>query len=106
MTLDYDAFTQSLNALDTNIINRGGTDIALAIAEAKAAFSENNENKIIILITDGEDLEASGIREAKAAAEEGIRIFTVGVGSKEGELIPIVDDDEIEVFLKMARVSL
>ncbi len=100
LTLDYDAFTQSLNALDTDIINRGGTDIALAIAEAKAAFAKDSENKIIVLITDGEDLEASGIMEAKAAKEEGIRIYTVGVGSEEGELIPVAAiNGEIE-YLK------
>lgn len=100
LTLDYDAFTQSLNALDTSIINRGGTDIALAIAEAKAAFSKESKNRIIILITDGEDLEASGIKEAKAASEEGIRIFTVGVGSEEGELIPINNENGVSEFLR------
>lgn len=100
LTLDYDAFTQSLNALDTSIINRGGTDISLAIAESKAAFAKDSENKIIVLITDGEDLEASGIKEAKAAAEEGIRIYTVGVGSDEGEFIPVRDGNGKQTFLK------
>ncbi len=87
LTLDYDAFRQTLESLDTAAISRQGTDIAAAIREAKATFEKNANYKFLILITDGEDLEAQGIQEARAAAEAGWRIFTVGVGSPEGELI-------------------
>ena len=90
LTLDYDAFRQSLDALDTSIIPRGGTNVASAIREAQDAFATGSNNqKILVLITDGEDLEAQGVEAARAAAKDGLKIYTVGVGSTTGELIPV-----------------
>lgn len=89
LTLDYDAFRATLNATDTSVIARGGTDVAAAIEEAASALKGDRNFKLLVLITDGEDLEASGLAAARAAGEEGLRIFTVGVGSSAGELIPI-----------------
>jgi Ca-activated chloride channel family protein len=100
-TLDYDAFRESLNALDTNTIPRGGTDIASAIGEAQAAFkTENNHDKILVLITDGEDLEGNAVTAAQAAAKNGVKIFTVGVGTAAGELIPVPTDGGGTEFVK------
>nr|WP_281398099.1 VWA domain-containing protein [Ruficoccus amylovorans] len=89
LTLDYDAFDMSLKAVDTNVISHGGTDIARALAEAENAFSANNNHKVVVLITDGEDLEQSGVDKARQLAKDGMTIYTVGVGTPEGELIPI-----------------
>lgn len=89
LTLDYDAFRQSLEAINTDVISLGGTDIARAITEAEAAFSDKNNYKILVMITDGEDLEEDGIVRAREAADNGITIYTVGVGTPEGELIPV-----------------
>lgn len=90
LTLDYDAFRQSLETLDTKIIPRGGTDIASAIRETEAALEGNGNNeRILVLLTDGEDLEGSALDAARAAAKNGLKIFTVGVGSTSGELIPL-----------------
>jgi len=92
LTLDYGAFRLSLESLDAGIIPVGGTDIAGAIETAEAAFKADSNYKIIVLITDGEDLEQRGIEIARKAASRGIRVFTLGVGSSEGELIPITND--------------
>ena len=101
LTLDYDAFRQSLDALDVGIIPRGGTDVASAIHEAQAAFGVETKNqKILVLITDGEDLEAKGIDAAKAAAKDGLKVYTIGVGGTTGELIPVPDDNGGTSFLK------
>ncbi len=89
LTLDYQAFRQTLAAIDTNSIPVGGTDVAAAIDEANAYFEASGNEKILILITDGEDLEASGILKARESSKEGMRILTVGVGSTKGELIPV-----------------
>ncbi|MES2705037.1 MAG: VWA domain-containing protein [Verrucomicrobiota bacterium] len=90
VTLDYDAFRESLNALDTGTIPLGGTNIAAAIREAEAVFAERNPaEKILVLLTDGEDLGGDGITAAEAAAKKGVKIFTVGVGNTTGELVPI-----------------
>jgi Ca-activated chloride channel family protein len=90
LTLDYGAFHESLAALDTNIIPRGGTDITSAIHEAEAALQHRpDSDKILILVTDGEDLQGDSLAAAKAAAREGLKIFTVGVGTANGDLIPL-----------------
>ena len=101
LTLDHDAFRQSLDAIDTKIIPRGGTDIAAAIHEAEAALAGNgNHEHILILLTDGEDLEGSALTAARAAAKNGLRIFTVGVGGAGGELIPFIDERGGTEFVK------
>jgi len=89
LTLDYNAVDQSLRDLDTRIIPRGGTDISSAIREAEAAFAGSANNKILILITDGENLEGDAEQTARDAAGRGMTIYTVGVGTPAGELIPL-----------------
>ncbi len=100
LTLDYDAFSQTLETVDTGIISRGGTNIAAAIAEAEVSFAEKDNFKILVLITDGEDLRAAGIEQARKAAENGVKIYTVGVGSVSGELIPVRDENGGVDFLR------
>lgn len=90
ITLDFDAFRESLDALDVNVIPRGGTNIAAAIREAEAVFKTRTAaEKILVLITDGEDLDGEGITAAQSAAKNGMKIFTVGVGGSAGELVPM-----------------
>jgi Ca-activated chloride channel family protein len=101
VTLDYDAFRESLDALDVNVIPRGGTDIASAIHEAEAVFrTRTTADKILILITDGEDLGGEAIAAAQSAAKNGVKIFTVGVGSTTGELVPVPSENGGTDFAK------
>ena len=102
LTLDYQAFRQTLAAVDTDTIPVGGTDIASAIDEAEAYFEKSGNERLLILITDGEDLEASGVRKAREAGQAGTRILTVGVGSASGELIPLRTPDGQTDFLRDA----
>lgn len=90
-TLDYNAFKLSLEAIDTDIIATGGTDLAAAVSEASSTFTKTSAHKILILITDGEDLEGAGQSRALKAKGEGITIYTVGVGTSQGEIIPLVN---------------
>ncbi len=92
MTIDYSAFESSLEAIDTTIIPRGGTDLAAAIVEAETVLSNEANHKILVLITDGENLQGDVLKAAEAAAEKGMTIYTVGVGSSEGELIPSTEN--------------
>jgi len=90
LTLDYHTFETSLDAVDTEIIPHKGTDIASAIREADAIFEEaGNNHRILVVLTDGEDLQGEALAAAREAAENGMIIHTVGIGSPEGELIPI-----------------
>jgi Ca-activated chloride channel family protein len=89
LTSDYDAFRESLNALDTDIIPRQGTDVASAIREAQRLFDEqNNNHRILVLITDGEDLQGDALDAAEECAKKGMTIYPIGVGSTTGVTIP------------------
>lgn len=91
LTLDHDAFLESLAAVDVDIIPEGGTDLAAAIRQADAALDESGtQDKVLLLITDGEDLEGEALAAAETAAAGGLTIHTVGVGTPAGELIPLV----------------
>ena len=100
LTLDYNAFRQSLEILDAGIIPVPGTDIASAIEVAEGAFNKENNFKILILITDGEDLEENGISVAARAAKRGVKVFTLGVGSKEGEIIPYTNKEGKQDYVR------
>ena len=91
MTIDDTAFQQSVQALDVNSIPQGGTALAEAINTALAAFKENGNHKALVLFTDGEDNDEGALAAAQAAAKEGLKIFTIGIGSAEGTLVQIPD---------------
>jgi Ca-activated chloride channel family protein len=94
LTLDYGAFHESLDAVDVHTIPQGGTNISSAILAARAALrSRAGTDKILILVTDGENLEGDAQAAAETAArEDGLKIYTVGVGTAQGELIPLPTD--------------
>jgi Ca-activated chloride channel family protein len=101
LTTDYDAFKESLDALDTHTIALGGTDIAAAIGLGESTLAlRGDTQKVLVLITDGEDLAGDALLAAQAAAKKGMVIFTVGVGTAAGELIPIPDASGGTQFVK------
>ncbi len=101
LTVDYDAFRQSLQELDITTIPKGGTNIGEAIAEALKHYKNvPNKYKTIIIITDGENLQGSPMMYAQKAKQAGIKIFCVGVGTKEGELIRIRNENGEYEFVK------
>ena len=89
LTIDDAAFRQSVEALDVNIIPQGGTALAEAIQTALTAYKEGDNYKILVLLTDGEDHDSGALEAAEKAAQEGLRIFTIGIGTAEGELLRI-----------------
>jgi Ca-activated chloride channel family protein len=101
LTLDKGAVLTSIDDLDTKTIPKGGTDLASAIRLAIPAFGKGETmSRALILMTDGEELEESGVEAAKEAAAAGIRIFTIGFGSASGSLIPIKTDDGQNDFVR------
>jgi Ca-activated chloride channel family protein len=100
-TTDYAAiklFWQDLNPWDMPV---GGTAIGRAIRagldqlvalRSKAPASEATRGQAILLLTDGEDTDSEPLDAADAASKLGVKIFTVGVGSRSGELIPEYDE--------------
>ena len=103
LTLDYNAVLTSLDELDTTVIPKGGSNIAEAIRIAGQAFGKGEgQTRALVILTDGEELDADGIAAAKKAAELGVRIFTVGIGSGEGSLIPMRTEDGKNDFVRDA----
>ncbi|MDB6038068.1 MAG: Mg-chelatase subunit ChlD, partial [Verrucomicrobiales bacterium] len=102
LTLDEEAFRQSVNVLDTGIIPQGGTSLSEAIEVALNAFGkeERQNHKVLVLFTDGEDHETGALDAAKKAAEKGMRIFTIGVGTANGELLRIRDEKGALAYVK------
>ena len=91
LTIDDNAFRQSVESLDVNIIPQGGTAVAEAITTALTAFKEGDNFKVLVLFTDGEDNDENAVSAAQAAAKEGMKIFTIGIGTAEGELLRVKD---------------
>lgn len=101
LALDPEAFRQSVAALDTDIIPEAGTALADAIREARQAFSKDSgASKAIVIFTDGEDHEEGAVEAAKEAAKDGIRIYTLGLGSPEGDLLRTTDPYGNTVFIR------
>ena len=68
---------------------KGGTALAAAIETALTAYKEGDNYKILVLFTDGEDHDSGALEATEKAAKEGLRVFTVGIGTAEGELLRI-----------------
>ena len=92
LTRDYDAFFRTLEETDTASIQVPGTDLGRALTEAELAFAPNRNRKLVIILTDGEDLEAGGIDTAKKLARQGLVVHTVGVGTPAGGTITVIND--------------
>ena len=92
LTFDYATARTYLRNANPDVITRQGTVIAKAIETAMTGFNEERvSQKIIVIMTDGENHEGDPIGAARQAADEGAVIYTVGFGSPEGEPIPEYD---------------
>jgi len=101
LTLDHAAFLEALDALHPGVIPAPGSDLASALRTAEEALRTEARNvKLLVLFSDGEDLGGGAVAAAEQAATQGIRVFTVGVGSDAGELIPIPGAGGKTEFLK------
>lgn len=100
LTTDYGAFRMFVNDLSTESVSRGGTDLAAAIDRSIAAFEAGpGKYKVLVLISDGENLQGDYLAAAREAEEKDIRIFTVGIGSS--ERVPIkIETEKGSEYLK------
>ncbi|MFA7294676.1 MAG: VWA domain-containing protein [Candidatus Omnitrophota bacterium] len=104
LTLDYGGFLLSLDNTGIDTIPKGGTSLTSAIKEALRSYEGGQKKyKVLIVITDGEDHEGNPVEASEEAKKEGIKIFCIGIGTKEGELIPVTDESGQKIFLKDAQ---
>lgn len=93
ITTDYVSAKVFLNTISTSSVPVQGTALADAITSSARSFSSQSEkSRAIILITDGEDHEGDAVAAARSVAEEGIKIYCIGVGSPQGKPIPMNGD--------------
>jgi len=95
MTFDLEAIASYVESLSTDSVVSQGTKIEDGLQEAKGLFERSigknekaNQNKVIILFSDGEDHQKKSLDSVKKMAKEGYKIFTVGVGTESGGFVP------------------
>ena len=90
ITSDYISAKMFLETISPSLITTQGTDIRGAIDLAMKSFTPNEGvGRAIVLITDGENHEGGAVEAAQQAAEKGVRVFVLGVGSPDGSPIPV-----------------
>ena len=92
LTVDYGAAAMFLNAMDPDLIPLQGTNLGEALTVALDAFEEGSrDHRVLLIVTDGEDHEGEIDSAVERAVQEGVRIYTVGIGSLEGVPIPEIE---------------
>jgi Ca-activated chloride channel family protein len=92
ITTDYAAARLFLSTINTEIVPSQGTAIGEAIEIAMKSFDQNDRNKAVVIISDGEDHEENASDMADEAAKAGINVFTIGMGLAEGAPIPMYNE--------------
>ncbi len=93
LTSDYLTALNYLDSAGPDVISRPGTVIGEAIRTATNAFDDTLDNqKVLIVMTDGEDRETDPLAAAQEAADAGVLIYTIGFGTPEGEPVPVTNE--------------
>lgn len=93
LTDDYNLAQMYLDVVDTDMMGGGGTDVAQALSLAKDSFENTGaDNQVILILGDGEeeDMDLEGIR--KMIGDSNLTVYTIGIGTGEGGLIPLYDE--------------
>lgn len=90
LTIDYTAAAAMLKSANPKLASAQGTAIGEAVDFAMKGFEvKDQQNKVLIIVSDGEDHDEGAIEKVKAAREKGLLVFTCGVGTPEGAFIPV-----------------
>ena len=99
ITSDFSSAKLFLSGMNTDMVSSQGTAITQAIELAQTFYDDEEQtNRVLFLISDGEDHEGNVSEIAEDAAEKGIRIFTIGVGTAEGGPIPIKENGVLQYY--------
>jgi Ca-activated chloride channel family protein len=106
LTSDYAVARSFLESARPGVISRGGTAIGEAIRSALTGFDQRRPGqKVIVIFTDGEDRESDATAAAAEANDQGVVVYTVGMGSPEGAQIPVFDASGAAVDVKRDRAG-
>ena len=101
ITTDFSSARMFLESLNTDMLSSQGTSIAEAINLSKNYFNDENQtNRVLCVISDGEDHEIQNNNLSDIAKESGITIISIGVGSPNGAPIPIKENDIVKSYKK------
>lgn len=101
ITTDYAAAKMFLQNANTEMVSNQGTAINDAIERALSYYDNDEQtNRFLVIVSDGEDHEENTLELAKEAAEKGIKIYTVGIGTSKGGPIPIRENGRIVSYKK------
>lgn len=93
LTDDYQLARMFLNVIDTEMISGGGTNLAAAITLAADSFQRTSSaDKVILILSDGEDHHQASLDAVKRISDERVKIYTVGIGTEIGGLVPVYND--------------
>jgi Ca-activated chloride channel family protein len=92
LTDDYRLAKMFLDVVDTDMIGGGGTNIGAAIKLANDSFQRTSSaDRVIIVLSDGEEHDSGSLETLKKIKDKDIKIFTIGIGTEKGGLIPVYD---------------
>ena len=101
ITTDYASAKMFLQSMNTDMLSSQGTAINEAIQLSRNYFDDEEQtNRVLIILSDGEDHNDLSIEVAEAASEEGIKIYTIGVGSENGGPIPLKRNGVVRSYKK------
>ncbi len=100
ITTDYATAKLYLQNINTDMVSGQGTALDEAIRLAGTYFDRDQADKILVIISDGEDFGEDATAAAEEVAEKGIKIFTIGVGTEKGSLIPIRVNNQLRGYKK------
>jgi len=100
ITTDYAAAKIFLQNMNTDLVSSQGTAIDDAIDLATTYFDEDDTNKILVILSDGEDHSQKAIEAAKRAAKKGVTIFSIGIGTRKGAVIPVKVNGQLYGYKK------
>ncbi len=101
LTDDYDIARMFLDVVDTDMIGGGGSDLSKAVTLAYDSFEQTSKGeKVIIIISDGEEHNTYSEKALGNLNDDKLKVYAVGVGTKEGGLIPIYDKNGLKTYKK------
>ena len=99
ITSDFSATKLFLAGMNTDMVSSQGTAITQAIQMAETFYDDEEQtNRVLFLVSDGEDHEGNFSAIAEAASQKGIKIYTIGVGTLEGAPIPIKNNGVLQYY--------
>jgi Ca-activated chloride channel family protein len=106
LTTDYGAAKLLIRILQPDLVPEQGTALADAIEAARTSFNNPDvKSRVLVIITDGEDHEEAAVEAAAKAAQEGIRIYTIGMGTPQGAPIPVKDKRGLDAGFKRDKTG-